>query len=177
MYRRYRTISIHALVKRATRNLPFELSILLHFNPRPREEGDLLKYVILYNSVCISIHALVKRATTDKYKSKISDLISIHALVKRATAFPVSSSRACNISIHALVKRATKPRRICIHSGGYFNPRPREEGDTLRPVRYIRQSISIHALVKRATYRYTCKCIKQLISIHALMKRATKYQP
>ncbi len=34
-------ISIHALVKRATKCLSFDIRIHYYFNPRPREEGDL----------------------------------------------------------------------------------------------------------------------------------------
>ena len=34
------SISIHALVKRATCKIYCMESIILHFNPRPREEGD-----------------------------------------------------------------------------------------------------------------------------------------
>ena len=78
-------ISIHALVKRATfcafviQNTPF------NFNPRPREEGDLVFIVYIIPCLCISIHALVKRAT-DMLPALIDLLeISIHALVKRAT--------------------------------------------------------------------------------------------
>ena len=55
-------ISIHALVKRATNGLVNIFYPFKYFNPRPREEGDILKerqYRIEY----ISIHALVKRAT------------------------------------------------------------------------------------------------------------------
>ena len=35
------------------------------------------------------------------------------------------------ISIHALVKRATCSCRLFIYRFFYFNPRPREEGDTM----------------------------------------------
>ena len=35
-------ISIHALVKRATMKMMMNKYELKHFNPRPREEGDLL---------------------------------------------------------------------------------------------------------------------------------------
>ena len=35
-------ISIHALVKRATVKLPVTKTISSDFNPRPREEGDVL---------------------------------------------------------------------------------------------------------------------------------------
>ena len=55
-------ISIHALVKRATKRL--------------RKRGC---------NISISIHALVKRATEAGYVELYFPLISIHALVKRAT--------------------------------------------------------------------------------------------
>ena len=55
-------ISIHALVKRATK---------------------ILK--ISTGATFISIHALVKRATGDPLVTAFYEIISIHALVKRAT--------------------------------------------------------------------------------------------
>ena len=56
------------------------------------------------------------------------------------------------ISIHALVKRATAVYANNPHLLHYFNPRPREEGDSVKPSKVInRFGISIHALVKRAT--------------------------
>ena len=78
-----------------------------HFNPRPREEGDV---VGLGDTVCtiISIHALVKRATVDFGIDDIVSFISIHALVKRATNLAKEYGTDLIISIHALVKRATK---------------------------------------------------------------------
>ena len=55
-----------------------------NFNPRPREEGDLgLPYTS--SLPFISIHALVKRATNGKIYGDSYKYISIHALVKRAT--------------------------------------------------------------------------------------------
>ena len=57
-------ISIHALVKRATRAAQKN-----------------------YHGVNISIHALVKRATERHAGGVITDEISIHALVKRATQY------------------------------------------------------------------------------------------
>ena len=57
---------------------------VIHFNPRPREEGDNVIVILLTDSK-ISIHALVKRATGG-IKDFVSNFsISIHALVKRAT--------------------------------------------------------------------------------------------
>ena len=92
-----------------------------YFNPRPREEGDQIK--------CAGMS---------------QESISIHALVKRATPIGVGDNFADEISIHALVKRATQ--RIChaLLGGQYFNPRPREEGDSpssiLLAIRYLFQS-------------------------------------
>ena len=65
-----KSISIHALVKRAT----------------PPEE-------ITKGAALISIHALVKRATMSNCELFIRLLISIHALVKRAT--DVYQDNAC----------------------------------------------------------------------------------
>ena len=58
------TISIHALVKRAT--------------------SEVFKTEI---AVDISIHALVKRATIYDKLTEMRAIISIHALVKRATEY------------------------------------------------------------------------------------------
>ena len=55
-------ISIHALVKRATVRTCPRILRSSNFNPRPREEGDVIDNV-LESFVIISIHALVKRAT------------------------------------------------------------------------------------------------------------------
>ena len=56
------SISIHALVKRATCRADTDFPALRHFNPRPREEGDM--YDAAKDALDkISIHALVKRAT------------------------------------------------------------------------------------------------------------------
>ena len=55
-------ISIHALVKRATRALREPSAMPPNFNPRPREKGDI-KHIGINVRREISIHALVKRAT------------------------------------------------------------------------------------------------------------------
>ena len=103
----FKSISIHALVKRATSTCILVCTLYLHFNPRPREEGDelfprehLLRFyfnprpreegdavfiTIIVDIVSISIHALVKRATNLFNQLFDRELISIHALVKRAT--------------------------------------------------------------------------------------------
>ena len=58
-------ISIHALVKRATHGRVGLGLVRLDFNPRPREEGDVVDFKNLLINVVISIHALVKRATRE----------------------------------------------------------------------------------------------------------------
>ena len=78
-----------------------------YFNPRPREEGDLS----VKASSQISIYFNPRpREEGDfaVYQSKqgLFD-ISIHALVKRATRFLLLEAGKRVISIHALVKRAT----------------------------------------------------------------------
>ena len=77
------------------------------------------------------------------------------------------------ISIHALVKRATILAFVILLDAFDFNPRPREEGDTIRNTHVIVIAISIHALVKRATVYGISVQNKYGISIHALVKRAT----
>ena len=78
-------------------------------------------------------------------------IISIHALVKRATFFINGDENGMIISIHALVKRATYYERHGWCNVCDFNPRPREEGDSIDKMSVCRYCISIHALVKRAT--------------------------
>ena len=65
-------ISIHALVKRATYEIP-----------------------AVNKANMISIHALVKRATKTPILIKADQNISIHALVKRATLYYVHAQ--CNL--------------------------------------------------------------------------------
>ncbi len=100
------SISIHALVKRAT----------------GWDGADKV-------NPSISIHALVKRATIGGIEQLLYTVISIHALVKRATTSQVCHFRQPLISIHALVKRATLSVKASSQISNYFNPRPREEGD------------------------------------------------
>ncbi len=72
----------------------------------------------------------MKRATEFMDDNWADFGISIHALVKRATGITLLSDIRPIISIHALVKRATMYKYIFLHPMFYFNPRPREEGDT-----------------------------------------------
>ena len=79
-------------------------------------------------------------------------IISIHALVKRATHRFMRVAFGSVISIHALVKRATVFHCLYYTALLYFNPRPREEGDSKLIELIDEMGISIHALVKRATF-------------------------
>ncbi len=71
------------------------------------------------------------------------------------------------------MKRATFTNGIFVNDMAYFNPRPREEGDSERMRTYAWGAISIHALVKRATPQADIADSGRAISIHALVKRAT----
>ena len=144
-------ISIHALVKRATFWWVIFNRYYTNFNPRPREEGD---------RVCFKIKAFAYHFNPRPREE--GDLSSFNQILKNLD----------------------------------FNPRPREEGDlrltAIQEVRTIFQStpswrgrpgdfvnnvirlfISIHALVKRATYLRSIPFHRETISIHALVKRAT----
>ena len=80
--------------------------------------------------------------------------------MKRATNIGVTTSQQMIISIHALVKRATFISGIKWKYKEYFNPRPREEGDTVCAYIIIKLNISIHALVKRATLCWISSMLK-----------------
>ena len=122
-------ISIHALVKRATNFAIISDTVIWHFNPRPREEGDLtLSKASRVSSVFQSTPSWRGRHNKDVHTLG-RWYISIHALVKRATFCSGCYADLNNISIHALVKRATNQSLYRRPHRWYFNPRPREEGD------------------------------------------------
>ena len=95
----------------------------------------------------------MKRATYSERNNATREYISIHALVKRATVDILTAGDVPEISIHALVKRATCVINAKVSHVCYFNPRPREEGDSSNLAAISIADISIHALVKRATLR------------------------
>ena len=101
------TISIHALVKRATYRVINTVSHCLNFNPRPREEGDPIYGILACRQVNFNPRP---REEGDYYAKKglVVQIISIHALVKRATMSSEEIFALADISIHALVKRATQ---------------------------------------------------------------------
>ena len=79
------SISIHALVKRATVMLIAEQIVIDNFNPRPRKEGDLLDGTG-YMHIERFQSTPSQRGRHGFSTPEISDEgISIHALAKRAT--------------------------------------------------------------------------------------------
>ena len=150
----FHVISIHALVKRATSNLYFQLYNNYHFNPRPREEGDAPNLNSSFlQDVFQSTPSWRGRLATEK-TFRNPNYISIHALVKRAT--PRSTYNNHAIYYFNPRPREEGDRRIIYLSTCwvYFNPRPREEGDFKGSANNWPPAISIHALVKRATIRW-----------------------
>ena len=100
------TISIHALVKRATERR-------FHF----------------CGCRNISIHALVKRATTLVLSVGRTLQISIHALVKRATFCRWNMTQNRGNFNPRPREEGDLDMLTLVLSVGNFNPRPREEGD------------------------------------------------
>ena len=144
----------------------------IHFNPRPRKEGDL---TIPGSSFAISdFNPRPRKEGDEEFEKRQQALrISIHALVKRATKCYDLCCGFDIISIHALVKRATGWGAAVKRQPPNFNPRPRKEGDKKLVGDLDYTIISIHALVKRATGFEMSFLLPYLISIHALVKRAT----
>ena len=124
-------ISIHALVKRATGCFGNCCFYSVYFNPRPREEGDILISSTTFCFILISIHALVKRATSDYTHGCQTADISIHALVKRATLLVSISTFVTGYFNPRPREEGDRIRTVCLRLRKYFNPRPREEGDNI----------------------------------------------
>ena len=102
-------ISIHALVKRATDVGTDAYKAAEHFNPRPREKGDMEVKNMDYSKMIFQSTPSWKGRPYTLYNGNVYYRISIHALVKRATLYQSANiTEGAYISIHALVKRATK---------------------------------------------------------------------
>ena len=99
-------ISIHALVKRATTVHFSRYNYVLDFNPRPREEGDIVGNVVT-DGVDISIHALVKRATDGGLSNVTISVFQSTPSWRGRPKENFNDMLVSGISIHALVKRAT----------------------------------------------------------------------
>ena len=145
------TISIHALVKRATIADIYCLLRKSNFNPRPREEGDLA------DPEQIKIGNIFQ--STPSWRGRLY-IAAWHD--RKATDFNPRPREEGDPWITAY---QVKHRN--------FNPRPREEGDEAGYVELYFPLISIHALVKRATLSVQDDGETNCISIHALVKRAT----
>ena len=167
----------------------------LHFNPRPREEGDKITK-ILQLLEGISIHALVKRATNGDcllpdrqqdfnprpreegdsgYECKVCYRHYFNPRPREEGDLKAASEHQEEyISIHALVKRATGEGHIDAAYGGISIHALVKRATAKCLITMSRSRISIHALVKRATQKYPVRSAKSRISIHALVKRATE---
>ena len=80
----YKSISIHALVKRATYRHRGTSECHAYFNPRPREEGDISFAPLTDNRENFNPRPREEGDHIEPAK-RIYQGISIHALVKRAT--------------------------------------------------------------------------------------------
>ena len=116
------SVSIHALVKSATRTNLSKTIKIRGFNPRAREERDFVMPAGHLPDF-VSIHALVKSATPPGIVKYQIPGVSIHALVKSATTMQIDLRRPYCVSIHALVKSATLSRLICLLSEQFQSTR------------------------------------------------------
>ena len=123
------------------------------FNPRPRKEGD--GTIPQRKGHCGHFNPRPRKEGDEEFEKRQQALrISIHALVKRATKCYDLCCGFDIISIHALVKRATGWGAAVKRQPPNFNPRPRKEGDKKLVGDLDYTIISIHALVKRATLTF-----------------------
>ena len=145
-------ISIHALLKRATKmEIPVQME-LQDFNPRSPEESDNYQHVRT-----ISVRKF--QSTLSWRERRYSTWLWIGAKFNFNPRSPEESDIS-DLTHHI--------------ANWYFNPRSPEESDLPRvEVSALSNPISIHALLKRATYQNRLKTRKLKISIHALLKRAT----
>ena len=82
--------------------------MIVHFNPRPREEGDAFKGFYKDDDSGISIHALVKRATLSCKRVPAFQMhFNPRPREEGDSDLDISDIASSLISIHALVKRAT----------------------------------------------------------------------
>ncbi len=100
-------ISIHALVKRATQACIQLCTGKEHFNPRPREEGDLKRFCF---EICRSYFNPRPREEGDRVhlKRKATEKDFNPRPREEGDGITIIKPVIINISIHALVKRATK---------------------------------------------------------------------
>ena len=101
-----------------------------NFNPRPREEGDLLRYQLSQRTTYFNPRP--REEGDERFLMYSQEFIDFNPRPREEG----DSQIGCKID-------------LIIH----FNPRPREEGDfSLFTAKFSNVLISIHALVKRATF-------------------------
>ena len=100
-------ISIHAPARGATGEIALDDYLAEHFNPRPREGGDVVDLLPILKAADISIHAPA-RGATPRFADGMTQLV-----------FQSTPPRGGRLS-----------RLVAIDSTTYFNPRPREGGDS-----------------------------------------------
>ena len=104
------------------------------FNPRPREGGDVWLFGILTTTALVSIRAPAKGATSPISTGHAREDVSIRAPAKGATNEGIGRRARAEVSIRAPAKGATHRPRPLGHESNGFNPRPREGGDTRKPI-------------------------------------------
>ena len=123
-------ISIHALARRATFQVYLPSPGPAHFNPRSRKESD---------SFCVT-----GILPPFGFQSTLSQ--------GERPYWRVYNDWFRDISIHALARRATSRIRVFRMRIFHFNPRSRKESDQYHAVASANTvAISIHALARRAT--------------------------
>ena len=145
-------ISIHALVKRATKILSYWFTFLSYFNPRPRKEGDICLF-------CTNKLTLSFQSTPSWRGRPQSTSTMMSAKIFQSTPswrgrqiYGLQTGRM--IPFQSTPSWRGRPGEICrFFATKEFQSTPSWRG---RPFFYFftkrRSAISIHALVKRATY-------------------------
>ena len=99
-------ISIHALMKRATTDLPNIALYPEYFNPRPHEEGDIYRYLPISSVSYFNPRPHEEGDKKDKqYKS--AGVYFNPRPHEEGDTLTVTGVAIADISIHALMKRAT----------------------------------------------------------------------
>ena len=143
-------VSIHALTRSATSNVPATYILSQCFNPRTHEECDRHAVWSVQRDASFNPRTheecdrtyFVELKTTGKFQSTHSR--GVRHMERYRTQINGG------VSIHALTRSATQP---CDDTGlnGCFNPRTHEECDVAVTRSAITLAVSIHALTRSAT--------------------------
>ena len=136
-------VSIHALARRATRQLAQHGAAYNSFNSRPRAEGDVIERGALDSTDLFQCTPSRGGRLDPHFMAFLYEQVSIHALARRATGVCIRACVAVLVSIHALARRATTGKSSAARSES-FNSRPRAEGDRVisHPSRTCRTSFN-----------------------------------